>query len=1039
MWPPAVRTVVARSAVTARARCGRTTGRSGIGTLAAVLLAPCCTLLGADCNRNGDEDAADVEAGSSADCNQNGVPDECEFAPLRRALLDGDFPVVSPQAAVAVDLNGDGFDDWASGNRAAELVSSISVFLSRGDRSFAPEVDFDAGEGLSAVAAADFDGDADIDLASANDSQVLVLRNDGTGAFSAPLAFPVPARTVFLNAADVTGDGLADLVATNTAEHSVLVLDNQGDAMFGVPVSTAVGRFPRSVLAVDLDGDGDTDLATVNRLSDDISILLNTSGGSFMPAASYAAGGSNPLRLSSGDMDGDGDVDLATATLSSVSVVLNDDGTFTAPVSYAGRVRPTSLLAADLDGDADVDLAFGNALSENVFVRVNAGNGTFPGIAALAAGWTPRVLTAGDFDGDADLDLAATVGDAEASRLALLWNSEAIGPETLVFGSAVIGGRVNPHSLTMADLDGDGHLDVATADGSRGGVSTLLGDGDGNLVVNATYQHNPDDGRSRMFFIVDGDIDGDGDLDLAIADTLTDRIHVRRNAGDGTFGDVTLYAAGAQPNMLAMADVDGDADLDLLAVTPPANNIALFLNTGKGVFSDPRNVRVGNQPLAVAVHDFDDDGALDLAVVNFTSSDVSIHWNEGDGTFLPAVFIPVVKSPRFLVGADPDGDGDMDLLAVHDGALLLFRNEGERLFSSAGSFATGQPHHSLVTADLDSDGFLDVVTANTLNPTFGSLSLLLGSGDGTFLRPRRLITGAEPRFVVAGDLDEDGDTDLVSANRLSENLTILLSELAVPEDSLETICTDRDFHTVSVPSQNGGDVKRQMSYLVPAGDTQDLPTLFPNVGRFSSPREFLATVFPERFAGLGEEEFSSVAGRRAMRQYFSGEIRQLRDENGLAYGFTVFTDDSDPGELLTLEEVRGLFDVLSLSFQLRSLAYLPDSSLAADIAVGWTNPGFPIYGLPAGNSFRRGDVNADGPLDITDALSLLRYLFQRGSVPSCRKAADTNDDGRVNVGDAVSILQQILGRVESIAPPFPACGEDPTGDRLSCASYAACE
>ena len=1016
----------------------RTTGRSGIAA-AVVLLASCCALLGADCNRNGDEDSTDVESGASADCNSNGIPDECEFAPFRLALLDGDFPVASPQAAITADLNGDGLTDWIHGKRTSGLVSAISVFLSQGDGSFAPVVDFDAGEQLSAVVAADFDGDADLDLASANSAQILVLHNDGTGAFSAPVAFPAPARTTFVNAADVTGDGRPDLVATNTAEHAVLVLENLGSATFGAPVSTAVGESPRSVVAADFDGDGVTDLATVNRTPNDVSVLLNVGDGSFAPKASSDAGGSNPFLLSAGDLDGDSEVDLVAANLSSVSVLLNDSGTFSAPVSYTGRVRPTSLLVANLDNDADLDIAFGSALSENVFVRINSGSGTFEGIATVAAGWTPRVLTAGDFDGDADLDLATTVGDAEASRATMLWNNESTGPETLFFETTTIGGRVNPHSLTLGDFDGDDHLDVATADGSQGGVSVLLGDGEGNLLVASAYQHDPQKGRARMFFITSGDIDGDGDLDLAAADSFRDQIHVRRNADDGSFSDVTLYEPGAQPNMLAMADVEGDGDLDLLAVTPSANNVALFFNTGNGAFADLQSVRAGNQPIAVAVHDFDDDGALDLAVANATSSDVSVHWNVGDGTFLPAVFHAIVESPSFVVSADPDGDGDMDLLITHDGAVVLFRNEGDRLFASAGSFATNQPHHSLVTADLDNDGFLDVVTANTAHSTFGSVSLLLGKGDGTFRRPKRWITGAEPRFVVAGDLDEDGDTDLVSANRLTEDLTVLQNQLAVPEDSLETICTDRDFHKVSVLSQDASDVARQTSYLAPAVDPQDLPTLFPNSRRFPSPREFLETVFPERFPVLGEEEYERLTGRRATRQYFSGEIRQLRDEGGSIYGFSVSTDDSDPAELLTLEEVRAVFESLSLSFQPRPLVYLPDSPRARDIAAAWANPDFPIYGLPAGNLFRRGDVNGDGPLDITDALSLLQYLFQRGSVPSCRKAADSDDNGGINIGDAVLILQQILGRAQSIAPPFPGCGEDPTPDPLPCEGSTGCE
>ena len=86
--------------------------------------------------------------------------------------------------------------------------------------------------------------------------------------------------------------------------------------------------------------------------------------------------------------------------------------------------------------------------------------------------------------------------------------------------------------------------------------------------------------------------------------------------------------------------------------------------------------------------------------------------------------------------------------------------------------------------------------------------------------------------------------------------------------------------------------------------------------------------------------------------------------------------------------------------------------------------------------FRRGDVNADGDINVTDAVALLDYLFLSGTAPPCRKAADSLDDGTVNLSDAVGILISLFGGRGPLAEPFEACGSDPTVDDLGCGSQA---
>jgi hypothetical protein len=93
----------------------------------------------------------------------------------------------------------------------------------------------------------------------------------------------------------------------------------------------------------------------------------------------------------------------------------------------------------------------------------------------------------------------------------------------------------------------------------------------------------------------------------------------------------------------------------------------------------------------------------------------------------------------------------------------------------------------------------------------------------------------------------------------------------------------------------------------------------------------------------------------------------------------------------------------------------------------------------AGTSFRRGDVTADGGVDLGDGLSLLNYLFQRGDAPSCQESADANDDGRLNITDVLAIVSHLFGKQKPLPAPFAECGEDTTPDTLTCDGFSGCE
>jgi elongation factor P hydroxylase len=186
------------------------------------------------------------------------------------------MPVGDGPSAIAVDdLNGDGKPDLAVANREGDTVS---VLVNQGNGTFAPKVDYAAGLYPTSIAAADLTGDGKPDLAVANDvsDTVSVLVNQGNGTFAPMVAYPAGDGAPSVAAADLTGDGKPDLAVSNYLGGTVNVLVNQGNGTFAPKLDYVAGHFPYSVTAADLAGDGEPDLVVTNYYSATVSVLVAT-------------------------------------------------------------------------------------------------------------------------------------------------------------------------------------------------------------------------------------------------------------------------------------------------------------------------------------------------------------------------------------------------------------------------------------------------------------------------------------------------------------------------------------------------------------------------------------------------------------------------------------------------------------------------------------------------------------------------------------------------------------------------------------------
>lgn len=352
-----------------------------------------------------------------------------------------------------------------------------------------------------------------------------------------------------------------------------------------------------------------------------------------------------------------------------------------------------------------------------------------------------------------------TASGAAATPLVYQFTTAVGGPSSGTFAGAqqwAAGSR--PSAVTAADLDGDGTLDLVVANYTSGTLSLGLNDGTGRFPsrIDVPVGAGP-------FNVVAADVDGDGDLDLLASSNALGTVSVCFNQGHGQFSRGADAAVGPEPEGLATGDVDGDGDVDLLTSSVRANTVSVRLNNGRGQFSGTHEVPVGNFPMGIAVADVDSDGDLDLLAANYSSGSLSVRLNTGAGTFGGGVDLALGFGVNSVAPVDTDGDGDLDLLvANHNTASVqVVRNDGAGQWTSTQTVPVGTYPFSVTAADVDGDGDPDLLTANFLS---NSVSVRLNDGQGQYRGGTDVGVGAGPQGLALGDMDGDGTLDVLAAN-----------------------------------------------------------------------------------------------------------------------------------------------------------------------------------------------------------------------------------------------------------------------------------
>ena len=340
--------------------------------------------------------------------------------------------------------------------------------------------------------------------------------------------------------------------------------------------------------------------------------------------------------------------------------------TYLPRVTYSVGSQPAESRIVDLNGDGIPDLVVENYASNTVSVLLGNGDGTFQPAVDYATAAGPWSMAIGDVNGDGNIDVVT--GNYGASSVSvLLGNGDGTFKPKVDY---TVGSGANPECVRMGDVNGDGKLDIFTANAGTNNISVLLNNGSGAFPTFSTFS-TPTHPTSIDLC----DVNGDGKQDLVTANYTAGSVSVLMGNGHGTFANAVNYAVSGNPQMVLAADLNGDGHPDLATVNWGSNTASILLNKGDGTYAAKVDYAIGDGPYAFSVADLNHDGAPDLVTTNHSANSVSILYGNGDGTFAPKTDLSTGNGPCYVALADLNGDGygDMVTTDMSDGTVSVFR------------------------------------------------------------------------------------------------------------------------------------------------------------------------------------------------------------------------------------------------------------------------------------------------------------------------------------------------------------------------------
>ena len=344
--------------------------------------------------------------------------------------------------------------------------------------------------------------------------------------------------------------------------------------------------------------------------------------------------------------------------------------------------------------------------------------------------------------------------------------------------------------VAQGDFNGDGKLDLVTANWSADSLSIFLSNGDGTFAAPQVISLTST--SLRPVGVSVGDFNNDGILDLAVGYETSTGVSIllgngTAGVGDGTFGAPQSFVAGSDTYESVVGDFDGDGNLDMAVTNFGNGTVSVLLGNGNGTFQAAVTYPVNSGAFFIQEADLNGDGALDLVVGNYNSGSISVLIGNGDGTFMPAVSYTAGASAADVAIGDFNGDGIADLVVTSrltNNMYLLLGNGsmgvGDGTFQTAQAFAVGFGTSVVAAADFNVDGNLDLAVIKNS----GGVGVLLGNGDGTF-QAAQSFTGASLTYgILLGNYNLGGGIGIATTDFNTGSLDVLLQTVSISPASI---------------------------------------------------------------------------------------------------------------------------------------------------------------------------------------------------------------------------------------------------------------
>ena len=684
-----------------------------------------------------------------------------------------------PKGIASGDLDGDGTPDLAASN----LDGTVTVYLNRGDRKFSDPVHLGSGvKSLRGIAVEDLNGDGKDDIATAAllDQAVVIFLSRGNGAFDDPIRLPGWLFVRNLAAGDFDGDGSIEIAAAGPGL-GLRIYKKGPDGSFSAiqdlpelsspPDSSTKPVF--SLRALRPSG-ANYDVLVATHAYSSVVWILGANGQGGLAIKGSVAGFAGIYSLDVGPIAhsaSSGKNDLVTAHPDQGFLEVRQAGAgvewFQATVSQRIAIpgAPRAVRIADMDRDGWNDVVV--TLKHLNAVLVYRNNlGTLEPATELPVGQSPRDLVTADFNGDGQPDVA--VINRISSDVSVLYGHPGQAGFGVLDQIYLVDGEVS--DLAVADLNRDGRDDVLQLHRASSDFSVRLAMASGSLAEPAFYPVGPVPNAFRI-----RDVDGDGNLDVVTANLGRDGIDpgtvsIRLGDGQGGFhsekrAELPAVSTG-RLFAIEVADFDGDGLLDIAAGFFDCR-LAFFKGKGSGDFEYTQQHYFTGEARAMISGDFDGDGDIDLAGAGY-QGDVVVVENTGDlltTTELARVDYPSPTSGKFgtrdMRSKDLNGDGDLDIvLASGSGVMVYMGGAGMSFVLVSQSLpGTDYPTSSVGVADFDGDHSPDIAVACKV---LSCVTILTQDAGGEFL-PAVSVDVPAAQFIATGDLDGDGFPDLVGS------------------------------------------------------------------------------------------------------------------------------------------------------------------------------------------------------------------------------------------------------------------------------------